>query len=82
MFALCSLPLIGLAGAAVDYGRATDAQARLNTALDSALLSAGRTAVWAGADQVAADVVRAQWQKAAAAVPGLDAADIVVSPTL
>jgi Flp pilus assembly protein TadG len=81
MFALCSLPLIGLAGAAIDYGRATDAQARLNTALDSALLSAGRTAVWAGADQVAADVIRTQWQKAAAAVAGIDAADIVVSPT-
>jgi Flp pilus assembly protein TadG len=82
MFALCALPLIGLAGAAIDYGRATDAQARLNTALDSALLSAGRTAVWAGADQVAAGVVRAQWQQAAAAVSGIDAADIVVSPTI
>ncbi|HEY5795788.1 MAG TPA: pilus assembly protein [Bosea sp. (in: a-proteobacteria)] len=44
MFGLVALPMIGIAGAAVDYARATSARASLNAAVDSAALMVAREA--------------------------------------
>ncbi|HVL70949.1 MAG TPA: pilus assembly protein TadG-related protein, partial [Beijerinckiaceae bacterium] len=38
-FALSLVPMLGLSGAAVDYGRATNARAKLQAALDGIVLS-------------------------------------------
>lgn len=43
-FGLALLPVIGLAGAAMDYARATTARAQLNAAVDTAALMAARDA--------------------------------------
>jgi Flp pilus assembly protein TadG len=43
-FGLALLPILGLAGAAMDYARATTARAQLNAAVDSAALMAARDA--------------------------------------
>jgi Flp pilus assembly protein TadG len=45
IFALALLPLLGLAGAAVDYSRASDTRAKFEGALDAALLAAAREAL-------------------------------------
>ena len=42
MFGIIVLPMIGLAGAAVDYARASSARASLNAAVDSAALMVAR----------------------------------------
>lgn len=44
MFGIIALPMIGLAGAAVDYARASSARASLNAAVDSAALMVAREA--------------------------------------
>lgn len=44
MFGFLALPMIGIAGAAVDYGRASSARASLNAAVDSAALMVAREA--------------------------------------
>jgi hypothetical protein len=48
LFALAAFPILGLMGASIDYGRAADARAKLQAALDSAVLAAARdgTANW------------------------------------
>ena len=43
-FGLAMIPVLGLAGAAMDYARATTARAELNAAVDSAALMAARDA--------------------------------------
>lgn len=40
IFALAIVPVVGLVGAAIDYGRAASVETRLQTALDAAVLSA------------------------------------------
>jgi Flp pilus assembly protein TadG len=44
LFGLALIPILGLAGAAIDYARATTARAELNAAVDSAALMAARDA--------------------------------------
>ncbi|TCR70598.1 pilus assembly protein [Bosea sp. BK604] len=44
MFGLAIIPVLGLAGAAVDYGRASSARTALSNAIDSAALMAARDA--------------------------------------
>lgn len=44
MFGFIALPMIGIAGACVDYARATSARASLNAAVDSAALMVARDA--------------------------------------
>lgn len=82
MFALCVIPLFGIAGAAIDYARGTNARAKLDSALDSALLTGAQAALLKGADQVSADAVRAQWLQSASSISGLEEAQITISPTL
>src|SRR4051812_14410896 len=55
LFALAAFPILGLMGASIDYGRAADVRAKLQGALDSAVLAGARdgTANW---DQVALHV--------------------------
>jgi hypothetical protein len=55
LFALAAFPILGLMGASIDYGRAADVRAKLQAALDSAVLAGARdgTASW---DQVALNV--------------------------
>ena len=55
LFALAAFPILGLMGASIDYGRAADVRAKLQAALDSAVLAGARdgTAHW---DQVALNV--------------------------
>lgn len=43
IFAMSLLPLLGLVGAAIDYGRSTTVRARLQSALDAAVLAAAVT---------------------------------------
>jgi Flp pilus assembly protein TadG len=44
IFSLALIPILGLAGAVIDYARATTAKAELNAAVDSAALMAARDA--------------------------------------
>lgn len=44
IFALAIVPVVGLVGASIDYGRAASVETRLQTALDAALLSAAGSA--------------------------------------
>ena len=44
MFGFAAVPLIGLAGIVVDYGRATSVRTTLNAAVDSAALMVAREA--------------------------------------
>ena len=44
MFGFIALPMIGIAGASVDYARASSARATLNAAVDSAALMVAREA--------------------------------------
>ncbi len=52
MFALAVIPLFGVAGAAIDYARGTNARAKLDSALDAALLTGVQAALLSGAEQV------------------------------
>lgn len=51
--ALCAIPLLGLAGAAVDYSRANAARTAMQVALDATALTLSKTAQGQNADQIA-----------------------------
>lgn len=74
LFAFMIIPVIGIIGFSVDYGRALEDRTALQSALDSAVLAAGREYQVSG-DATKAEVVAADYFQTA--MKGVDGVEIV-----
>jgi Flp pilus assembly protein TadG len=81
MFALAIVPIVGLAGAAVDYSRASSARASMYAALDATGLMLSRDAATMNPDQIkakATDIFNAEFNRPD--IPGLQVNAVLNSP--
>jgi Flp pilus assembly protein TadG len=81
MFALAIVPIVGLAGAAVDYSRASSARASMYAALDATGLMLSRDAATLNPDQIkakATDIFNAEFNRPD--IPGLQVNAVLNSP--
>ncbi len=80
LFAFMIIPVVGIIGFSVDYGRALDTRTTLQTSLDSAVLAAGRDYQVNG-DASSAEIAAAEYFTAAMdGVPGVEIVENKADP--